>query len=45
MKELMDSPDERRRLGAAGREWVERRYSWEGVWVQYEQVLANAKGG
>ena len=30
--------------GKAGREWVERRYSWEGVWVQYEQVLANAKG-
>lgn len=44
MTELMDSPEERRRLGAAGREWVERRYSWEGVWVQYEQVLANAKG-
>ncbi|MAY80343.1 MAG: hypothetical protein CL930_06100 [Deltaproteobacteria bacterium] len=43
MKALMDDPDERKRLGEAGREWVEQRYSWEGVWVQYEQVLANAK--
>lgn len=30
---------ERRRLGDAGRAWVQR-YRWEGVWLAYERVLA-----
>ena len=45
MKALMDDPDRRRRIGAEGRAWVEKRYSWESVWAQYEHVLAQARAG
>ncbi len=36
---LARDADERQRLGAAGRAWVER-YRWGGVWQAYERVLA-----
>ncbi len=40
MKRLMDDPEERRRLGAAGRAHVEANCSWTSVWARYEAVLS-----
>lgn len=36
---LMDDPDERARLGALGRRYVENHLSWDRVWEKYERVL------
>ena len=44
MLRLMDNPDEREELGRQGRDWVEQNRSWDGVWAQYEGVLAAARG-
>jgi glycosyltransferase involved in cell wall biosynthesis len=38
MVRLMDNPEERISLGAAGRAWVEAR-SWRRVWERYEAAL------
>ncbi|MCP4806591.1 MAG: glycosyltransferase family 4 protein [Proteobacteria bacterium] len=45
MIELMDDPAERRRLGEAGRAFVEERYGWDGVWLRYERVLEGLRHG
>ena len=45
MIELMDDPDERRRLGDEGRAFVEERYGWDGVWLRYERVLEGLRHG
>lgn len=46
MVHLMDHPEERARLGAEGRAFVEARYDWDGVWERYERVLEGlARGG
>ncbi len=42
MMTLMDDPELRRSTGAAGRLWVEQNHSWDGVWAQYERVLATS---
>jgi len=44
MMHLMDNPGEREELGQLGRDWVEQNHSWDGVWAQYERVLATARG-
>ena len=36
---LLDSPDRRRRLGAAGRRYVEQEYDWDVVLDRYEHTL------
>ncbi len=38
---LMDDPDERARIGAAGRQHVEAHLSWTRVWERYEAVLSS----
>jgi glycosyltransferase involved in cell wall biosynthesis len=40
MAELASAPDLARRLGAAGREWVERDFSWSKVALGYANILA-----
>ena len=41
MKRLMDEPEERARIGAAGRAYVEEHHNWDEVWERYESALAN----
>jgi glycosyltransferase involved in cell wall biosynthesis len=38
--DLLDAPDERRRLGAAGRALMQRRHSWEAAAERYERLFA-----
>lgn len=40
MADLASAPDRSRRLGAAGREWVEREFSWNTVALGYANILA-----
>ena len=39
MMRLMDEPEERQRLGAEGRRFVEEHRGWGPVWSRYEAVL------
>lgn len=38
--DLLDAPEERRRLGAAGRALMQRRHSWDAAAARYEALLA-----
>lgn len=38
--DLLDSPDERRRIGAAGREAMQRLHSWDAAASRYEALFA-----
>lgn len=42
---LMDDPDERARLGAAGRARCEQELSWDADWARYEAVLQGIARG
>lgn len=39
MMRLMDAPEERAALGAAGRAWCEGHLSWSAAWASYEALL------
>ena len=43
MIELMDQPERLARLGREGRDFVERRYGWDGVWSRYEELLEQVR--
>lgn len=43
MMRLMDAPEERARLGAEGRAWVEANLGWDKVWRRYEAVLEGVR--
>ena len=43
MIELMDQPERLAEMGRQSREFVERRYSWDGVWSRYESVLESVR--
>jgi len=45
MVRLMDEPQERLRLGAEGRAYVEQHYDWDAVWLRYERVLEGLRNG
>ena len=36
---LLDDPDRARKMGAAGRAWVERRWSWTTIAATFADVL------
>lgn len=41
---LLDSPEERERLAAAGRRLVEERYDWQEIAGRFERLIASAAG-
>ncbi|MCB9765544.1 MAG: glycosyltransferase family 4 protein [Alphaproteobacteria bacterium] len=44
MRQLMDDPDLRAKVGAEGRAFVEQRYAWDRTWARYEAVLQGIMG-
>ena len=39
VSELLDDPDRARAMGAAGRRWVEERWSWHTIAATFDQLL------
>jgi glycosyltransferase involved in cell wall biosynthesis len=42
---LLDHPEERQRLGQAGREFVEANYRWDHIATQLEDIYQEARDG
>lgn len=45
LRSLLEDPDRRTRMGRAGREHVEQRWSWERIAERFRRVLDDAAGG
>ena len=45
VSQLLDSPEERRRIGAQGRRLYEQRYTWRAAWESLATVFETARGG
>ena len=44
VSQLLDSPEERRRIGAQGRRLYEQRYTWRAAWESLATVFETARG-
>jgi phosphatidylinositol alpha-1,6-mannosyltransferase len=44
LNELLDDPDRARAMGAAGRQWVEQRWSWATIAATFDRLLDGRRG-
>ena len=44
LNELLDDPDRARAMGAAGRQWVEQRWSWATIAETFDHLLDGRRG-